>query len=145
MKKKLSAKEYLEQLADIDVIINQDIERLSVMRQSALGVKSFDYSKEKVQTSASDRLCEDVTNIVTLNEYINNEIDRFVDTKETIICQIRDLHNAVYNQILYKMYVEFKSMKQCSFEMGKSYSYVKKYHNEALKAFEETYPDLYYV
>ena len=144
--KTLSAKKYLEQLQTFDIYISQDLERLDDMKINACNIKSIDYSAERVQTSPSgDSLCRQVTNYVTLNEKINAEIDHFVDAKEQIISEIRGLRDKNYIQVLYKVYVQFKTVKQASKEMKKSYNYTVELHNKALAAFEETYKNLTYL
>jgi hypothetical protein len=144
--KTLSAREYLGQLEFLDTSINQDLERLNDMRINACSTGGIDYSDERVQTSPSgDSLCRQVTNYVAFDDEINAEIDRFVDAKNLIIKQIRGLHNNYFNQILFKVYVQFKSVKQASKEMKKSYNYTVELHNKALAAFEETYENLTYL
>lgn len=144
--KTLSAREYLGQLQELYTNINQDLERLDDMKTNACSTGGIDYSAERVQTSPSgDSLCKAVTNYVTFNDEINAEIDRFSDAKEQIIKQIRGLHNNYFNQILFKVYVQFKTVKQASKEMKKSYNYTVELHNKALAAFEETYKNLTYL
>lgn len=144
--KKLTARQYLTQLQELDTNINQDLERLEDMKTNACSTGGIDYSAERVQTSPSgDSLCKAVTNYVAFNDEINAEIDRFSDAKEQIIKQIRGLHNARYSQVLFKVYVQFKSLKVASGEMGMSYQYVRNLHKKALTRFEETYDDLHYL
>lgn len=145
-KKSLSAKKYLSQLAVIDETINQDLERLSEMKENASRSKGIDYSRERVQTSsAGDKLCIDVTQYVMLNEEINAEIDRFVEAKQRIIKEIRELHDVNYVQVLYKVYVQFKTLTMASREMRRSYNYVLNVHKKALKEFEEIHKNLTYL
>lgn len=145
-KKKLTARQYLEQLQMIDIQINQDIERLSEMKESALCTGGIDYSRERVQTSpVGDKIGTDVTRYMTFNDEINAEIDRFVDAKEQIIKEIRGLHDKNFIQVLFKIYVQFKTVKAASQEMKKSYSYTVDLHKKALEAFEETYKNLHYL
>lgn len=145
-KKKLSAREYLGQLEELDINISQDLERLEEMKTDACNPGGIDYSRDRVQTSISgDKLGGQVTRYVTFNEYINAEIDRFADAKEQIISEIRGLHNRNYIQLLFKVYVQFKSIKQAAAEMKKSYGYTIELHKQALSAFEETYKNLYYL
>jgi hypothetical protein len=144
--KTLSAREYLGQLQELDTNINQDLERLDDMKTNACSTRAIDYSAERVQTSPSgDTLCKQVTNYVAFNDKINAEIDSFADAKNLIIKQIRGLHNNYFNQILFKVYVQFKTVKQASKEMKKSYNYTVELHNKALAAFEETYKNLTYL
>mgnify|MGYP001041223228 FL=1 len=144
--KKLTARRYLEQIQEFDIYINQDLERLEEMKVNACSTGAIDYSAERVQTSPSgDTLCKQVTNYVAFNDKINAEIDSFADAKEQIIKEIRGLHNARYSQVLFKVYVQFKSLKVASGEMGMSYQYVRNLHKAALTKFEETYNDLHYL
>lgn len=144
--KKLTARQYLEQLQELDTNINQDLERIEDMKTNACSTGGIDYSAERVQTSPSgDTLCKQVTNYVALNDEINAEIDRFSDAKEQIIKQIRGLHDARYSQVLFKVYVQFKTLKVASGEMGMSYQYVRNLHRAALARFEETYDNLHYL
>lgn len=145
-KKSLSAKRYLSQLEIIDMQINQDIERLAEMKEDVMSTGGIDYSRDRVQTSkVGDRLCSDVARYTDLDERLNAEIDGYVDAKEQIIREIRELRDVNYIQVLYKVYVQFKSVKVAAQEMKKSYRYVIQVHNQALKAFEETYPNLHYL
>lgn len=144
--KRLSAKEYLQQLEVLDMQINENMSRLYEMKEQALCTGSFDYSKPNVQTFAiGDKLCRDVARYTDFNEHINNEIDQFVDARNQIIREIRGLRVKNYIQVLYKIYVQYKSVKVAAQEMKKSYSYTIDLHNKALRAFESQYPNLYYL
>ena len=119
---------------------------LEELKQSARSTGSFDYSRERVQTSPiGDKLCSDVSRYVDLDNQINAEIDRFVDAKEQIIREIRGLRDVNYIKVLYKVYVQFKSVKVAAQEIGKSYHYTSELHKKALNAFEEQYENLYYL
>ena len=145
-KKKLTARQYLEQLQELDTNINQNLERLAEMKADATCTGGIDYSKERVQTSTSgDKLCNDVSRYVDFNAQINAEIDQFVDAKEQIIREIRGLHVNNYIQVLFKVYVQFKSIKVAASEMKMSYPYVREVHRKALEMFEETYENLHYL
>ena len=144
--KKLTAREYLEQLAALDTNINQNIERLSEMKTNASCIGAIEYSKGRVQTSLSgDKLCNDVIRYVSFEEQINAEIDQFVDAKEQIIKEIRGLRVNNYIQVLFKVYVQFKSIKVAASEMNMSYPYVREVHRKALDLFEQTYKNLHYL
>lgn len=145
-KKVLSAKKYLQQLQDIDVMIDQDIETLEAMKEDAYSTGGIDYSKERVQTScAGDSIGNAVARYTSKNDEINAEIDQFVDAKNKIIGEIRGLHVAPYIQILYKVYVQYKSIRTAAKEMNKSYKYALDAHKAALAAFEQKYKNRYYL
>lgn len=136
----LTAEEYLGQIRVLDVQIQQDLEQLEELKVRAQGVTGIRYDKDKVQTSPSDRLCGDVCSIVMMNQKINEEIDRLYDAKQLIIGQIRGLRDADMIQILYKVYVQYKTLKVTGLEIGISYTTVLQKHREALALFEASYP-----
>lgn len=143
---KLTARQYLEQLKILDIQITQDLERLSEMKESALSTGGIDYIRERVQTSpVGDRIGIDVARYMMFNDEINAEIGSFVNAREQIIKEIRELRNPYYIQVLFKMYVQFKNIKVAAAEMGMSYPYVRDLHKKALKEFERTYKNLHYL
>ena len=144
-KKSLSARKYLEQLQEIDININQELERLAEMKSGASCTGAIDYSKDRVQTSPVNALEKRVCNYVNFEVAISSHIDEFVDAKERIIAEIRGLHHKHYINILYKIYVQFKSIREAAGEMKISYSYAVELHKKALKAFSETYENLHYI
>lgn len=112
----MNAKEYLQQVKMIDVQLDQDKDRQS---------KAIQTDKAK--------------------EQISREIEKLTMSKNQIIHEIRQLHNADYNQILYKIYVENKTLKESAREMRRSYNYVLNVHKKALAAFEEAYENLRFL
>ena len=93
-KKYLTAKQYLKQLEVLNMQINEDLIELADLKDSAMSTGGIDYSKDRVQTSAvGDRLCSDVVRYTEFDEHINTEVDRFVDAKNQIIREIRELRS----------------------------------------------------
>lgn len=135
----MKAKEYLQQLQRLDTVINQKIKELGDLRLKSKSTGSIDYSKERVQTSPSGDapFVKLIGRIVDLEEEINAEIDRYVDEKHRIINQIQGLKNSDYISLLFKRYVEFKSLERICVEMNFSYDYIKHLHGYALKDFED--------
>lgn len=145
-KKNLSAREYLGQLEVIDEKINQKLEELNNLMTDSTSTGGIDYSKERVQSSGSkDSLGDVVTRYVSLNDEINAEIDEFADIKHQVIKEIQSLNVKNYIQVLFKVYVQYKSIKVASDEMKMSYQYVRNIHKKALAAFEKKYSDLHYL
>ncbi len=97
--------------------------------------------EERVQTSRTDngkveRYGTKAADIA--QEIENKELELFM-LEEKIIRRIRGLHHKHYINILYKIYVQFKSIREAAGEMKISYSYAVELHKKALKAFTERY------
>lgn len=134
----MKAKEYLQQLQRLDTIINQKITEIDDLRLKVTSTGSIDYSKERVQTSPSGDapFANMIARIADLEAEINTEIDAFVDEKHKIINEIQALKNPDYISLLYKRYVEYKSLERICVEMNFSYDYIKHLHGYALQDFE---------
>lgn len=135
----MKAKEYLQQLQRLDTVINQKIKEVHDLRLQAQSGGGIDYSKERVQASPSGDapFVKPICRIIDLEAEINAEIDKFVDEKHKIINQIQGLKNSDYISLLFKRYVEFKSLERICVEMNFSYDYIKHLHGYALKEFED--------
>ena len=133
----MKAKEYLQQLHKADVIINQRIQERADLRIRLSSIGSFDYSKERVQTSLPGNASyeQKIVKIIDLENDIGRLIDEYVDLKHKIIGEIQELQNSKYIEILYKRYIESKSLEQIAVEMGYSYDYIKHTHGYALQDF----------
>lgn len=143
--KKLTAKQYLDQLRVIDTKINQKMEELADLMTAATSTGAIDYSKDRVQTSPQNAQENRICKYVDLDAKINREIDEFVDIKHRVTKEIQELNVDYYIKILFKVYVQYKTVKDAANEIGLSYQYVRDLHKKALKAFEELHTDLHYL
>lgn len=137
----MKAKEYLQQLKRLDILIKQKNKEVDNLRLKSKSTSSIDYSKEKVQTSPSGEasFVKLIGRIVDLETEISQEINIFVEEKHKIINQIQKLNNADYIRLLYKRYVEYKSLERICVEMDFSYDYIKHLHGCDLKDFEDKF------
>ena len=143
--KKLTAKQYLDQLRVIDTKINQKMEELADLMTAATSTGAIDYSKDRVQTSPQNAQENRICKYVDLDAEINRGIDEFVDIKHRVTKEIQELNVDYYIKILFKVYVQYKTVKDAANEIGLSYQYVRDLHKKALKAFEELHTDLHYL
>lgn len=143
--KTLSAREYLDQLRVIDTKINQKMEELADLMTAATSTGAIDYSKDRVQTSPQNAQENRICKYVDLDAEINREIDEFVDIKHRVTKEIQELNVDYYIKILFKVYVQYKTVKDAANEIGLSYQYVRDLHKKALEAFEELHTDLHYL
>lgn len=143
--KKLTAKQYLDQLRVIDTKINQKMEELADLMTAATSTGAIDYSKDRAQTSPQNAQENRICKYVDFDAEINREIDEFVDIKHRVTKEIQELNVDYYIKILFKVYVQYKTVKDAANEIGLSYQYVRDLHKKALKAFEELHTDLHYL
>ena len=132
----MTAKQYLQQIHMMDIRIGQRITQLEQMRARVHIMGSFDYSKDRIQTSAETGNRQ-IENIVDPEAEIKRLIEQEQDAKHNGGGEIQQLESANYVEILYRRYVEMQSFEQISCSLNYAYHYVCTLHGEALKTFEE--------
>ena len=133
----MTAKEYLSELEEIIVKIQQLQEERQMYMEMATSI-SVSVNPVKVQNnSITDRVSLNTIKAADVDSKIDVEMSHLFNRTAQIIKQIRELRNALYIQILYKVYVQGKTLKESSVEMGRSYNYILASHKKALQAFEK--------
>jgi len=141
----MTAKEYLQQLHKADVIINQRIQEKAALRARLSSIGSFDYSKERVQTSLPEGANYEwqIVKIIGLENEIDSLLDDYAALKHKIIGEIHNMKKSDHIRLLYKKYVENKRLELIAVEMNYTYQYVRELHRYALQEFETTYTNLH--
>ena len=127
-------------------MMSAKIEQLQEEREMYLEMAtsiSVRLSPVKVQTSGSvDRIGDNTTKAADLGKRIDEEINILLNRQQETIKMIQSLRNVNYMQVLFKVYVQFKTIKQAAVEMKRSYTYTLELHKKALAEFEVAYADI---
>ena len=128
----MKAKEYLQKIAFLDSKIESNKERIKRYKESAEN-KTSNLTPNKVQTSSSkqkmaDAVCSysDLEATIIADEKKRQEI---IDTISTL--------NPHESTVLYKCYVDSKTLWEVSRDMEKSYSWVSKVHSKGTKSIQK--------
>ncbi len=139
MSKKISkgkGVEYLQQLEKMHIIIKQMENEKKELESKIYNVKATDYSAVRVQTSNNTSSYTLVDKYIDETTDLDKEIAKYIENKNKIKKEIRQLSKPEYIDVLYKRYVEFKSPCIIAYETGYSKSNVFKIHDKAIKEFE---------
>lgn len=140
----MTAKEYLSGMQLMRTKIGQLQEQKRMYLDMATSI-TVPVDPVKVQTTPNtDRMGDKVAMAADVDARIEEEIASLWKKQDEVIKQIQGMHNAKYMQLLFKVYVQEKSIKEASAEMGMTYQYVRGLHKKALAAFEEMYADVLY-
>lgn len=138
----MTAKDYLLELAEM----REDIQAKKELRQEYLEMAastSAPVNEVRVQTSRSDngRVERYGTLAADLAKEIEQDEQDYYQHQYLIVNQIHALHDINSIQILFKVYVKFKSIRQASKEMKMSYPYVIEQHKKAVEEFGKVHAD----
>lgn len=138
----MTPREYLLELQLMKARIVQLQERRQMYLDKATSITAA-LNPVKVQNSpVADRMGDNVARAADLDARIDEELCSFWDKQDEVTEQIQGLRNMKYMKLLFKVYIQEKSIRQAAGEMRMSYGYVMDLHKKALVAFEEKYADV---
>ena len=131
----MTAKAYLSQIERLGLMIWQREEERDELRHSH-GISGIDYSKPAVQSSPKggagyERIVE---RLAEMDVEIERLIGEYAETKHRMIGEIQSLPRKNHVEVLYKRYVECKSLDRIAREMEYSYEWVRHVHGRVLDA-----------
>lgn len=141
---RVSAAKYLGQLERQRTRLDMDMERLEQMRSDVYGASGLNYSRERVQASPDkDQQSATLVRLLDFQALVDEEIKAYSRLEDEITARIDALSGTQEKMLLFKVYVQFKTVRQAAEELYVSRSYAYKVHNRAIKEFESMYPELY--
>ena len=137
-KNKMTAKEYLRQIRQIDHQLANLLKERQELEKAQTFLRSPQIDGDRVQTSPSGDppWMGYIIRWEELTLKIGETWDELIDKKQLIISQINLLTDTRYMDILMKRYVEFKRFGKIAREMHYSESRILHLHWEALCAFQ---------
>ena len=139
----MTAKEYLRQLKNLEIKIDQRRRERDRLIADAMGNGSPRLNPDKVQTScAGDQMGDKLAEAADIQREVEWLITKLISDRHRIIGEIHTLTDARYIQILYLHYVEGKKLEDVAEIMikpnGKHYSYdhIASLHGMALQEFD---------
>lgn len=134
----MQVEKLLKEIRFIDDRINSKLRQLDQLRKQIGSVKSFDYSKDRVQESnRPGSAIEDlVAKICDLEMEITKEIDRLADNKAEAMAYISEI-GGVRGTVLEMRYLENMGWDKIAYTLGRSVRCIFNWHKEAIKDLEE--------
>ncbi len=136
----ISAKEYLQQLYRMDVVIRQKIlekEDLRKIFKNTVCPEIFQKRNYAYRIYSCSGYEEKVRRLITLEEEIDNMLEKFMNQKHIIICQIHDLNNVNQIKVLYRRYARFEKYEQIAAALNFSDRNIYAIHEHGLREFQK--------
>lgn len=130
----MTAKEYLNQAFYLDRRINSKLDMLATLKEMATKTTVVMQDDVVSHTKNVHALEDAVSKIVDMQNEINMEIDRLVDTKQEILRTIQEVQKPDYQMLLELRYICFRSWEEIADRLCCTVSNVYKMHTKALQA-----------
>lgn len=138
----MTAKQYLRQAYRLNDLINSDLAELEQLKVLSTSVSSPNLSgmPGSGQRKQEAPFVNPILKIIDLENYINAEIDRFVDLKKEIRTVIFQVPDNSQKLCLKLRYIQFLKWEAVATEMNLSLKQVHRIHNDALQAVQKVLP-----
>lgn len=134
----MTAKQYLRQVRKAQLQIqrlNEEIEE----RRTAIQSTAAPILGDRVQTSPSDHFAAAMAQLIDLDMRRAEEMLDYLILKDKISAQVRSIEPELYQTVLYKRYINAKSLRKIAEEEGYSYDWICHVHGDALLAFSKKF------
>lgn len=133
----MKVKDYLREIRRLEGAIARNQQEKEILYAKLTG-RAVSYEGERVQTSgAGDPMADVIAKVIELDHEISEQTVSYFVRLHEIKGQIEQVSNDIFSRLLFKRYVEGKSLEVISVEMNYTYSRVRHLHGLALQAFEE--------
>lgn len=133
----MTAKEYLNQIKDLEVRIKNKNRDLEQLKEMAISLGGFDY-KERVQTTkeTGDVIGESIARLVDLENEISKDIIKLMELKQKISNTIDKVKKTECYEVLYQRYILCRKFEEIAFDMKYDTRQIHRFHGEGLKEIE---------
>lgn len=132
------AKEFLMQVRSRYEEVQEQKEYVDRIRDS-LGVAGINYDSESCHGSSDPHSREHLLlKMIEEDKRLKKMNKDYAEFRVSVIDMIHNVSDSRDRKILYRVYIDFKSLYEVSSEMSYSYEYTRKIHLEALKNFTHT-------
>lgn len=134
----MRAKEYLMQVREADEKLNRRLRQRDELAMMVYGISAVRYDKDRVKGGNIPGDDNRLDKLMDLDNELIAEAKELAELKKRITEEIERVDNPLYAEILFRRYVQKKSLDRIAKELNYSYAYVRHQHGAALKFFEKT-------
>lgn len=128
----MTAKEYLGQAYRLDQRIDAKIAQVSSLNDLATKCTATLNGMPRNPNRGGSSMADAVVKIISLQNEINEDIDKLVDLKREMVTLIKRVNDTEYQTLLEKRYLCFMTWEQIAVDMNYSIHHLYKIHNAAL-------------
>lgn len=130
---KQNAREYFSKAYRIDHRIRSKFEQLESLNALATRATSTLSAMPRNPNRSTSTMADVIARIIDLQEEINQDIIRLVDSKREIMTIIKSIENSEYKTLLEKRYLCFLTWEKIAVDMSYTIHHLYKMHNAALE------------
>lgn len=131
------AQEYLEQIGIYDVMIDEMVAEMDLLKAKAYKITSTMQDVPAFSGGAGDKVGDGAAALVDLAREIDEATDNFVNLKREAADLLKKIRKAKYYKVLSMKYFRYMTFQQIGDEMNCSKRNAEKIHGRALQVFDK--------
>ena len=138
----MGIKEELKELRAISKIIDSKNRQLAQLKRYCTTIKSFNYSKEKINGGKKQDFSDTVDKIIDLENEINKDIDELIDKKIKMNNFIKSVLSGNEYAVIQMRYFEELNWLEIAIKLNYTEINIYKIHGKALYKLNKVYSKL---
>lgn len=130
----MTAKEYLQQVHNLDRQIDSKVEMLTELNALATKCTAVLTGMPHSPSGSKSQMADTIDKIVDLQSEINTDIDRMVEIKAEVIRVIGCVQDVNCRVLLEKRYLSYKTWEEIAADMNFGLRYIHILHKKAIAA-----------
>ncbi len=133
----MTPKEYLKQIEVLENQVKHLCFELEAAENTIAQIRAIRYDSVKVQNGTRPHEAsfeKEIDHVIELRNKLVAKIAETNEKRHEIISVLNEVPNVIYSSLLFKLFVEHKTLEDCAKELGFSYDYTIELQRKALKA-----------
>lgn len=129
----MEAKEFLQQVEKVDILLENKLIEKKQWRDIALGI-TVNMDGERVQSSGSQsKMANAIEKCMDMGGEIDSTIDQLIRTKKEVVRVIEQVQNPTWYKVLHMKYIQHLTLNDIAERCNGSYDWAKSAHSKAVK------------
>ena len=127
------AKEFLQQVEKMDILVAHKLIEKQQWRDLAAGITSAMEGDRVRSSSRQSKMADAITKCVDMEAEIDDVVEQFVATKKEVIQVIEQVQNPMWYKVLHLKYIQHLNLNEIADRCNGSYDWAKSAHSKAVK------------
>ena len=127
------AKEFLQQVEKIDILLENKLIEKQQWRDIAIGITAH-MDGDRVQSSGKQSKMENaIAKCMDMGEEIDRTVDQLIQAKQEVVKTIEQVQNPTWYKVLHMKYIQHLNLNEIADRCNGSYDWAKSAHSKAVK------------
>ena len=135
------AKEFLQQVEKLDILIENKLIEKQQWRDLAVGITAVMEGERVKSSGKQSKMVDAIAKCMDMEVEIDQVVAQFVATKKEVIQTIEQVQNPTWYKVLHMKYIQHLDLNDIADRCNGSYDWAKSAHSKAVKIVQKILDD----